>query len=124
LEIARGKKELDLNEELKNREREAKYLAKNREEIFNVLGAEFEDVERDVAKKLEIDGGVRVKKLYPGKLTKHTEIREGFIITKVDGQLIKNTEELAEALESKKGGVLIEGVYEDLPGKYYYAFGL
>jgi hypothetical protein len=63
LEIARGKKELDLNEELKNREREAKYLAKNREEIFNVFGADFEDVERDVTKKL-----------YPGKLTKHTEI--------------------------------------------------
>ncbi|MDG1276826.1 MAG: PDZ domain-containing protein [Algoriphagus sp.] len=41
LEIARRKKELDLNVELKNREREAKYLAKNREEIFNVLGAEF-----------------------------------------------------------------------------------
>ncbi|WP_075351421.1 Do family serine endopeptidase [Algoriphagus marinus] len=124
LKIARGKQQLDLKVELKNREGEVKFLAKNREEIFNVLGAEFEDVEKDVAKKLEIEGGVRVKKLYPGKLTKHTEIREGFIITKVDGQVIKNTEELAKALENKKGGVLIEGVYEDLPGDYYYAFGL
>lgn len=77
-----------------------------------------------MGKKLEIEGGVRVKKLYSGKLTKHTQIREGFIITKVDGQVINNTEELAKALENKKGGVLIEGVYEDFPGEYYYAFGL
>lgn len=124
LKIARGDKMLDLKVELRNREGEAKFLAKNREEIFNVLGAEFEDVEKDVARKLDIEGGVRVKNLFAGKLTKHTEIREGFIITKVDGQLIKNTEELAKALENKKGGVLIEGVYEDLPGTYFYAFGL
>ncbi len=124
LKIARGSKTLDLKVELKNREGEAKFLAKNRVEILNVLGAEFEDVEKDVAKKLDIDGGVRVKKLYAGKLTKHTDIREGFIITKVDGQQIKNTEELTKALENKKGGVMIEGVYEDRPGQYYYAFGL
>jgi serine protease Do len=66
----------------------------------------------------------KVKILYAGKFMKHTEMREGFIITKVDGKAVKNTEELAKALENKKGGVLIEGVYEDIPGTYYYAFGL
>jgi serine protease Do len=124
LKISRDTKEINLKVELKNREGEAKFLAKNREEIFNVLGAEFEDIDNDVAKKLGIEGGVKVKSLYAGKLNKHTEMREGFIITKVDGQVIKNTEALAKALENKKGGVLIEGVYEDLPGTYYYAFGL
>ncbi len=124
LKIARGKKKIDLKVELKNRDGETKFLAKNREEIFNILGAEFEDVDKAVAKKLDIEGGVRVKNLFAGKLMKHTEMREGFIITKVDGQVIKNTQALAKALENKKGGVLIEGVYEDLPGKYYYAFGL
>lgn len=54
-----------------------------------------------MAKKLKIDNGARVKKLYPAKLTKHTGIREGFILTKVDEQLIKNTEELAAAFEKK-----------------------
>lgn len=124
LKIARGSKEMDVKVELKNREGETKFLAKNRKEIFNILGAEFEDIEKELAKKLDISGGVKVKKLYAGKLMKHTEMREGFIITKVDGQVIKNSEELSRALDKKKGGVLLEGVYEDLPGKSYYAFGL
>lgn len=124
LRIDRHGKEMDIKVELKNRDGEAKFLAKNRKEIFNILGAEFEDIDKDLAKKLDIAGGVKVKKLYAGKLMKHTEMREGFIITKVGGQVINNTDELAKALENKKGGVLLEGVYEDLPGTYYYAFGL
>lgn len=124
LKLNRDGKEMEVKVELKNRDGEAKFLAKNRNEIFNILGAEFEDVDKDLAKKLDIDGGVKVKKLYAGKLMKHTEMREGFIITKVGGRVIKHTEDLAKALENKAGGVLLEGVYEDLPGTYYYAFGL
>ncbi|MEQ9300950.1 MAG: Do family serine endopeptidase [Cyclobacteriaceae bacterium] len=124
LKIDREGKEMSIKVELKNREGETKFLAKNRKEIFNILGAEFEDIDKDLAKKLDINGGVQVKKLYAGKLMKYTEMREGFIVTKVDGRVIKDTEELAKALENKKGGVLVEGVYEDIPGTYYYAFGL
>ena len=124
LKIDRRGKEMEVKAELKNREGDTKFLAKNRKEIFNVLGAEFEDIDKNLARKLDINGGVKVKKLYAGKLMKHTEMREGFIITKVDGNSIKNMDELARVLESKKGGVLIEGVYEDIPGTYYYAFGL
>lgn len=124
LKIDRGGKMMEVKAELKNREGDTKFLAKNRKEIFNVLGAEFEDINKSLARKLDIAGGVKVTKLYPGKFMKHTEMREGFIITKVDGKVVKSAEELAKALENKKGGVLIEGVYEDIPGTYYYAFGL
>ena len=65
-----------------------------------------------------------VKALNAGKLRKSTDMREGFIITKVDGQTVNNTDELAKILSKKKGGVMLEGVYEDLPGEYYYAFGM
>lgn len=124
LKIARGDKRLNLKVELKNREGDTKFLAKNRKEVLNILGAEFEDITEETAKKLDIPGGVRVAKLYAGKLMKHTQIREGFIITKVDDQIVENTENLAKILDKKEGGVLIEGVYEDLPGVHYYAFGL
>ncbi len=122
--VARGKKDLKIKVELKNKDGETNFLAKNRKEVFNVLGAEFQDIDRETAKELDIPGGVKVTKLYAGKLMKHTQIREGFIITRVDDQSVKNTEDLARALENKKGGILIEGVYEDLPGVHYYAFGL
>jgi Do/DeqQ family serine protease len=122
--VARGEKQLNLTAELKNKQGETKFMAKNRNEVFNLLGAEFQDVDGKTAEKLDIPGGVKVTKLYAGKLTKHTQIREGFIITKVDGQIIKSTDDLAKALKDKQGGILLEGVYQDLPGVHYYAFGL
>jgi len=33
-------------------------------------------------------------------------------------------EDFTSYLEKAEGGVMLEGVYEDLPGTYYYAFGL
>ena len=47
-----------------------------------------------------------------------------YIITHVDGKKVTNVKELVAILENKKGGVMLEGVYEDIPGKQYYAFGL
>lgn len=51
-------------------------------------------------------------------------MQKGFIITKLDGKKVKTVDDLIKALEGKKGGVMLEGVYEDIPGDYFYAFGL
>ena len=51
-------------------------------------------------------------------------MREGFVITKVGGKAVHSVEGLAKALKDRKGGVMLEGVYEGIPGEYYYAFGL
>ena len=109
---------------LKNREGESKLVAKESHEVLNILGADFEDLDKKTAKKLDLPGGIKVTNLTAGKLKRHTDIREGFIITKVDGVTVTSVEELIQALENKKGGVMLEGVYEDYPGEYYYAFGL
>jgi hypothetical protein len=50
-------------------------------------------------------------------------IREGFIITHIDQQLIREPEDITNALESKQGGVLIEGVYPN-GMKAYYGLGI
>lgn len=124
IKVARGDKEIDVKVRLKNKNGEEKFLANNREEVFNILGAEFEDLDDKTARKLEIDGGVKVKTLYAGKLRQHTDIKEGFIITKVDGKKVTSKEQLAKVLDKKKGGVLMEGMYENLPGTQFYAFGM
>ena len=77
-----------------------------------------------MAEDLGIAGGVEVTKLYHGKLTRHTQMREGFIITHLDGKKVKSKEDLLSSLEKKEGGVMLEGVYKDIPGAFYYAFGL
>ena len=103
-----------------------KVLAEGEEpnEILRRLGAELETLPKAKAQELGVAGGVRVKALYSGKLRRHTDIQEGFIITKVDGKTVEDKESLIRLLEQKKGGgLMIEGLYEDVPGKQYYAFG-
>ena len=51
-------------------------------------------------------------------------MKPGFIITKVDGKEVSTVKEFSRYLENMSGGVMLEGVYEDIPGTYYYAFGL
>lgn len=124
IRINRNGKEKEVTAKLKNLDGETSYLAKNKNEILNILGADFEEIGDSQAKKLGVEGGVKVKRLHAGKLSRHTEVKEGFVITKVDGQPVKTVKDLTRALENKQGGVLLEGVYEDIPGVYYYAFGL
>jgi len=121
--VNRNGKEKELEVVLKNSEGGTNIIKKEEKEVFNLLGADFQNLNKELAKKLDLDGGVRVSKLYPGKIKKETQMREGFIITHIDGKRVNDIEDVADILENKKGGVMIEGVYED-GSKYYYAFGL
>jgi len=121
--INRNGKEKELEVELKNSEGGTSIIKKEEKEVFNLLGADFENLNKEVAKKFRLEGGVQVTKLYPGKIKKETQMREGFIITHIDGERVKNIDDLADILEGKNGGVMLEGIYED-GSKHYYAFGL
>ncbi len=123
--VDRKGKEKTFNVTLSSRS-DNKAIASNKEhqEILSILGTDLSTLDEDTARKLDIDGGVKVNKLYAGKLRKYTDMREGYIITKVDGQTVRTLDELVKALKNKKGGVMLEGVYEDIPGVYYYAFGM
>jgi serine protease Do len=124
VKVNRSGKEKEFNVTLNNRKGNTETVKKEQKEILAILGADFETLDEKAAKQLDIPGGVKVKGLYAGKLRKHTNMQKGFIITKVDGKKVKTVEDLVKALEGKKGGVMIEGIYEDLPGEHFYAFGL
>lgn len=94
------------------------------DDLPSLLGAEFETIEKDLATRLDIEGGVKIVSLSDGRLRQQTDIREGFIITRIDREPVTNVESLEKALSSKRGGVMLEGVYEDVPGAFYYAFGM
>lgn len=53
----------------------------------------------------------------------HTQMPTPWILT-VDGKKPGSMEAFTKYLEQADGGVMLEGVYEDIPGTYYYAFGL
>jgi len=122
--INRDGKAIELQVTLENAEGTTAIVKKENKEVLNFLGADFETLDEETAKRLDLDGGVQVANLYAGKLRQDTQIRTGFIITHIDGKSITKVKDLVTLLENKEGGILIEGVYENRPGKKYYALGL
>jgi Do/DeqQ family serine protease len=103
---------------------ERKVTTKDQQDILDMLGATFENLDQATAKKMGIDGGVRVKELGNGLLKNQTGISEGFIITGVDREKVTSVDDIRKALKNHEGGVLLQGTYENYPGELYFAFGL
>jgi serine protease Do len=96
---------------LKNKNGTIEVLKKENENgNFASLGATFETLKAQDLRNLSIENGLQITKLTSGKL-RNAGIKEGFIITSIDKKRINSLEDLKNALDDKKGGVLIEGVY-------------
>jgi len=124
LRVDRNGKQSNYQVTLRNQNGEEKIVKREDAGILDLLGVELEEIDRETAAKIEASGGLRITGIKSGELKRSTDARVGFIITKVDGKEIRTVDEFTSYLQNRKGGVLLEGVYEDLPGKYYYAFGL
>jgi S1-C subfamily serine protease len=87
-----------------------------------ILGAKVVNLEDQDLQRLGIKNGVKVTELQEGKL-KAEGVKPGFIITQVNNRPVFSVEELGKIFKTIKGGVYIEGIYQD--GTIaYYAFGL
>lgn len=86
------------------------------------LGAEFSAMTKAELDALGLENGVKVTTINGGKF-RSSGIREGFIITRIDQEAIKDPGQLAKLLENKRGGVLVEGVYPN-GTRAYYGLGL
>src|SRR5690606_21355583 len=92
--------------------------------VLAKLGIRADDLDASEIEALGIRQGVRVSEVLPGRIRRETGIREGFVITHLDREAVKDKAHLVDLLKRKSGGVMIEGIYPDRPGKHYYAFGL
>jgi serine protease Do len=124
VKVVRDGRETTIDVVLKNRAGNTEVVASNKEQVLNLLGAQFEELTGEEADKLSLPGGLKVVDLGRGKLSTQTDIRKGFVITGVDKRPVRTLKDLEEALADQEGGVLIEGVYPGVPGKRYYAFGM
>jgi serine protease Do len=120
LEFYRDGKQHNVSLVLKNDEGSTKI--EKSDESAEMSGGSYEPASKDEMRRLGIDHGIKVKKLFSGKLKK-AGIKEGFIITAIDHQPVTNIQELKRALQSKKDGLLIEGVYPN-GLRYFYGFGM
>lgn len=90
---------------------------------YRIEGATFADVSDELLKKLDLDGGVQIKELGDGKW-KEVRMKEGFIVTGIDNEKIKNIRDLERYFQrTRSDGILIEGMYPD-GSKAHYGLGL
>jgi serine protease Do len=122
LVVRRNNKDLTFNVQLKNRDGSTELTKREEFNARNLLGASFRPVPENLKKDLGISNGLQITSLSNGKL-RNAGIREGFIITQIDGKEINSEQDLSSALAKKKGGVLVEGVYPNRT-RAYYGFGL
>lgn len=121
LTYVRDGRENTINITLKNKA--GNYDAVKQESIIDNLGAELAGIDKSTAQKNNISGGVVVKKINDG-LIKDTRMQEGFVITSVDGQEIKNLDDLKTILANANGTIRLEGFYPGYDGSYTYPLNL
>ncbi len=121
--VNRKGNELTIPVVLKSRDGSVGTIKPEERDVVSTLGVQMENVDQNVLKKLDLDNGVRMK-LGNGRLARYTEMRDGFIVTKVNDVAVKSVKELTEILKKKKQGdlVIFSGTYEDFPREFNYAF--
>lgn len=122
LKYYRDGKEFETKVVLRNIYGEKTALVQNDSSVIPQLGARLEALSEKELKQLNISHGVRVRRISQGPLH-NAGIRDGFIITSIDRQPVRSPQELAKILESKSGGVLLEGVNPN-GQRQYFGLGL
>jgi Do/DeqQ family serine protease len=122
--VNRKGKEITYSVVLKTRNGDVGTVKPEEKKGYASLGLDVEDVDTKELKRLELDGGIRIKALGNGKLARYTDVREGFIITKVNDQPVKSVQAFNEMLKTKKTGdlIILTGTYADFPREFNYAF--
>lgn len=109
---------------LKNRDGKTDVVKAEERDGFLALGLDVTDLDTKMLKKLDLQNGVMVKSVGTGKVSKYTDMRDGFIVTKVNEVAVKSVKEFNELMKKKKSGdlVILSGTYEDFPREFNYAF--
>jgi len=123
LEVDRFGNKKSFSITLRNEKGDTELNKKENEQILTKLGIELEEINKNEGRKLEAKG-LRVSKIHSGLIKHQTNMKEGFIITHVDGKRIDSIDDFKSYINAKKGGIMLSGFYENYPGNYYYAFGL
>ncbi len=116
LTVYRDGKQMDMSLILQNENETSAYTQ------IIIHGATFQHITDNEKQRYGIEDGFKIVHLDNG-LLRNSGIREGFIVITVDKQPVHSTEDLKEAFTSKRGGVLIEGVYPN-GMRAYYGIGL
>lgn len=118
VQYKRGGKENSVTITLKNKAGNTDLV--RRSSVIEKLGGELVNLDKKVATANDVPGGVLVKKVGNGLLSK-SRMEDGFVITGINGKEIVNLDELKIALGNiKTGTIRIDGFYPGFEGRYTY----
>jgi len=122
--VNRNGKEVSFPVILKNRAGNADVVKPEERDGLSALGLEVTDLDAKTLKQLDLQNGIMVKSVGNGKVSKNTDMRDGFIVTKVNEVPVKSVKEFNDLMKRKKPGelVILSGTYEDFPREFNYAF--
>ncbi len=90
----------------------------------HIFGANFKMVEKENPLENKKISGLQITKISEGKLIAETEIKEGFIVTKLNGIKVQSINGLKKVLRKGNGEVVLEGIYHESEGELKYVFNL
>lgn len=122
--IRNGNEKKELTATLKKQDNAKINIKPESAALLKDLGVGLVPISKEDQKKYKVDNGLKVTKLYNGKLKKNTNIREGFVITAVNNREVSSVDSFIEAVKKQRGGIMLEGKYAGDPTYYYYAFGM
>lgn len=122
--VNRDGKEITYPVVLKNLAGNEEAVKREEKSDVQALGVVLQDVEAKELKALNLTNGVKIKELNNGKLQRDTDVREGFIVTKVNDTPVRTVKEFNEAVKAKNAGdfIILTGTYADLRREYSYVF--
>jgi Do/DeqQ family serine protease len=122
LKWKRGQRVMEQSVVLSNREGTTDIL---KQEIYSskYLGADLEIVPKVELDLFDIDGGIKIIKIYSGGLLASLDLEEGFIITRINQYKIDTPQKLVDVLSAVSGRVRVEGISKN-GVKGYYTFYL
>ncbi len=124
LTIVRDGKEKRVPITLKGVEGVFPKTATSKMDVLKNLGIVLAELSENEKHTMEISSGVKIEDILKGKIYTNTNIKKGFIITKVNAKPVNNVKEFVKAFENTNSIIMLEGIYPDFPAIIYYTFSL
>ena len=91
------------------------------QQILDDLGFECRDLTSKEANSIGTRG-VKVKSVYRGSRIARTNMDPGFIITRINEVPVEDLSSFIEQINEAEDKIMLEGIYEQFEGDYFYAF--
>ncbi len=101
---------------LRNMAGKAELMKKDAVLAVDALGGTFGDLSDEGAEELDVKGGVVVRSVEEGGLMSENGIRRGFVITEIDGRLVRSVSDLRKITDKI---TRVDGVYPGPRPRYW-----